>query len=211
MRRRHRGGMTIAVPTSTEACTRCVAARLAQLRPEAQRRLKASWRSLAALFAPGVVFAIGLAWLAANGGEPWAWLRSAVRWPWELWTIAVAGSLATVAGSADWAWHRWAAGCVVGPAERRCELLALTCGGGPLFVFMTLASFSARPAVWLLPAIVTVVATTVMICYDEFVFHRRRCRRMETILHRVLVFGQGAAWLAWAHWCFVRGGGHGLA
>ncbi len=205
------GGMTTVAPSPNVACTRCVAARMATLSPASQRRLKSSWRSLVALFAPGVAFAVGLGWLAGRGGETWSWLNRATTWPWELWTIAVAGVLATLAGVADWAWHRWAAGCVVGPAERRCELLALAGGGGPLFVFMALASVSARPQVWLLPAVVTVVATTAMICYDEFVFHRRRCRRVETILHRVLVFGQGAAWLAWAHWCFVRGGVRALA
>jgi hypothetical protein len=48
-----------------------------------------------------------------------------------------------------------------------------------------------------------------MICYDEFVFHRKRCGRYETMLHRLLVFGNGIAWLAWMHWCFVRERIHG--
>jgi hypothetical protein len=43
----------------------------------------------------------------------------------------------------------------------------------------------------------------VMICYDEFVFHRR-CRRFETFTHRLLTCGNGLAFLAWSHWCFVR-------
>ena len=43
-----------------------------------------------------------------------------------------------------------------------------------------------------------------MICYDEFVFHRRACGLYETILHRVLVLGNGTALLVWMHWCFVR-------
>jgi hypothetical protein len=83
-------------------------------------------------------------------------------------------------------------------------------GGGTLFVLMVAASLSARPLAWLLPAVGLVMATTVMICYDEFVFHRKRCRGFETILYRVLVLGQGVAWMAWAHWCFVRGGNHGM-
>lgn len=202
--------MTIAVSPPAASCTRCVAARLAQGQPAAQRRLKSSCRSLVALFAPGIAFAAGLGWLGAAGGEPWRWLQQPTAWPWELWTIALTGTLATAAGAGDWAWHRWARGCAVGSAERRCELLAMAAGGGPLFVFMALASLSPRPQLWLLPAVIAVVATTAMICYDEFIFHRRRCRRLETILHRVLVFGQGAAWLAWAHWCFVRGGSHAL-
>jgi hypothetical protein len=202
--------MELAVSSPAADCTRCVAARLATLQPRAECHLK-SWRSLVALFAPGLGFAVALGWLALRGGEPWQWLRLPAAWPWELWLIAVAGTLGTVAGFADWAWHRWVAKCAIGAAERRCELLAMAAGGGPLFVVMTIASVSARPLAWMLPAVVIVVATTAMICYDEFVFHRKRCRRLETILHRVLVFGQGAAWLGWAHWCFVRGGAHGMA
>lgn len=202
--------MTIAT-APVSSCARCVSARLAALQPAATRRPKASWRSLVALWAPGVAFALGLGWLALHGGDEWAWLRIPRRWPWELWTIAGAGLLATAAGCADWAWHRSKLGCAIGATERRCELIAMACGGGPLFVFMAAASVSARPLLWLLPAVVTVVATTVMICYDEFVFHRRRCRFWETLLHRVLVLGQATAWLAWAHWCFVRGGAHALA
>jgi hypothetical protein len=201
--------LALASPPAS-GCTRCVAARLATYSPSAERRLK-SWRSLVALFAPGLAFGLGLLWLASRGSGAWHWLARPAQWPWELWTIAGSGLLGTVAGGADWAWHRWVAKCAIGPAERRCELLAMAAGGGPLFVVMAAASLSARPAAWLLPAVVIVVATTVMICYDEFVFHRKRCRRLETLLHRGLVFGQGGAWLAWAHWCFVRGGLHAVA
>jgi hypothetical protein len=42
-----------------------------------------------------------------------------------------------------------------------------------------------------------------MICYDEFVFHRR-CGWFESFTHRLLTCGNGLAFLAWAHWCFVR-------
>lgn len=201
--------MEFAVTSPAAACGRCVAARLTALSPTRERQLK-SWRSLVALFAPGIGFACGLGWLASQGGAPWAWLRTPPTWPWELWAIAVAGLLGTLGGCADWAWHRWVVKCAIGPAERRCELLAMAAGGGPLFLIMAAASVSARPLAWMLPAVVLVMATTAMICYDEFVFHRKRCRWLETLLHRVLVFGQGAAWLAWAHWCFVRGGVHGM-
>lgn len=203
--------MATAVSPHLEGCTRCVGARLAKLRPAGKRNLKGSWRSLIALFAPGVAFAGGLVALAATGDAKWHGLRSAGHWPWELWVIATAGSVATLAGVADWSWHRFVAGCAIGSAERRCEVIAMAAGGGPLFVIMATASVSTRPLAWLLPAMTVVIATTVMICYDEFVFHRRRCRRWETALHRTLVFGQAAAWMAWAHWCFVRGGAHALA
>jgi hypothetical protein len=202
--------MELAVSSPAANCTRCVAARLAAHSPAKERRLK-SWRSLVALFAPGFGFALGLVWLATHGEQTWQWLRAPGAWPWELWVIASAGVIGTLGGCADWAWHRWVAKCAIGAAERRCELLAMAAGGGPLFVVMALASVSARPLLWLLPAVVIVMATTAMICYDEFVFHRKRCRWLETLLHRLLVFGQGVAWLAWAHWCFVRGGMHGMA
>ena len=61
----------------------------------------------------------------------------------------------------------------------------------------------------LLPIIVVALFTATLICYDEFVFHRKRCGVYETLLHRLLVFGNGVAWLAWMHWCFVREGTHG--
>jgi hypothetical protein len=79
----------------------------------------------------------------------------------------------------------------------------------PLFVLMSLASVLDRPVVVLIPVIVVVLFITTLICYDEFLFHRKRCGRYETVLHRLLVFGNGLAWLAWVHWCFVRERLHG--
>src|SRR6185295_19186634 len=118
------------------------------------------------------------------------------------------GCIATLAGMGDWAYHRWVAKCVVGKKERDCELLALAGGGVPMFVLMSLASVSRQPLAFLLPVLVVLLFTTALICYDEFIFHRRRCRRLETLLHRTLVFGNAAAWFAWAHWCFVKGGAY---
>ena len=97
----------------------------------------------------------------------------------------------------------------MGRPEHQSELAALAGGGVPLFGLMTAASIVPRPQVLLLPVLVVVLFTTVMICYDEFVFHRKRCGAYETLLHRLLVFGNGIAWLAWMHWCFVREGTHG--
>jgi hypothetical protein len=74
---------------------------------------------------------------------------------------------------------------------------------------MLLASCSTTPTNYLLPVLVCAIYTIVLICYDEFLFHWKRCRTLETILHRLLVFGNGLAWLAWMHWCFVRGMTHG--
>jgi hypothetical protein len=72
---------------------------------------------------------------------------------------------------------------------------------------MAAVSVSPRPLAYLLPTVVVLVLTVVLVCHDEFVFHRR-CGRFERLTHRLLTFGNGLAFLAWAHWCFVRGVGH---
>jgi hypothetical protein len=158
-----------------------------------------------ALFVPGVLFAAGL--YLMRDDPRFSWVRDVSAYPWEFWALTVCGGVATVAGVADWRYHR-SGRTVVGAAEHRSELLALLGGGVPLFGLMAAASIIDRPARVLLPVVVVVLATASLICYDEFVFHRKRCGGYETLLHRLLVFGNGLAWLAWAHWCFVREGGH---
>jgi hypothetical protein len=160
--------------------------------------------TLVALFLPGTFFALGL--FLVREDPRFVWLRDPTDFPWELWVIAFAGVAATVGGVLDWAYHRSGL-AAVGRAEHRSELAALGGGGLPLFVLMSLASLAQRPGLLLLPILVVVLFTTAMICFDEFVYHRRRCGRYESLLHRLLVFGNGTAWLAWMHWCFVRGGG----
>jgi hypothetical protein len=162
--------------------------------------------TLAALFLPGALFGLGL--LLVRDQPRFAWLSSLSLYPWELWVILVSGLVATTAGVLDWRYHR-SGRTVVGAAEHRSELLALAAGGVPLFVLMAVASVLPRPRVLLLPILVIVLFTAALICYDEFVFHRKRCGAYETLLHRLLVFGNGLAWLAWTHWCFVRGGADG--
>jgi hypothetical protein len=179
------------------------ASRAAQL-PPTLRVKKGGYASLMALLVPGIAFALGLWVMRTDPRLPW--LTQPSTWPWELWTITLAGVIATLGGLGDWGFHRWVAKCQIGRAERNCELLALAAGGVPLFVMMASASMSARPLQWLLPVIVIVLFITTLICYDEFVYHRRRCKGLETLLHRLLVFGNGTAWLAWSHWTFVRGG-----
>ena len=158
--------------------------------------------NLVALFVPGLLFVVGLVLMRDH--ERFRWVRDLGEYPWEFWVIAACGTIATVAGSADWAFHR-SGKAAIGPKEHRSELMALACGGVPLFALMAAASLIERPVVLLVPVIVVLIFTVVMICFDEFVFHRRRCGRYETVLHRLLVFGHGFAWLAWANWCFVRG------
>ena len=157
--------------------------------------------SLLALLTPGSLFAAGLLWLRRDAR--FAWINQLAHWPLELWIIAGSGSLATLGGVADWIYHR-AGGVRIGPREQRCELAALAFGGTPLFLLMATASVSPAPSRLLLPVLVVLVFTVVLICYDEFVFHSRRCKAIETAMHRVLVFGYGVAWLAWTHWCFVK-------
>lgn len=189
--------------------TPCEAVLRAATLPLDQRRRKASLWSLAALFVPASSFPVGLWWIGHQ--DRFRWVTNPNTWPWELWALAIFGTAALAGGLGDWAFHRWMARCIIGRAERRCELLALAGGGIPMFLIMATASISDHPQRWLLPALVVLIYTTALICYDEFVYHRRRCQRLETLLHRTLVFGNGLAWLAWAQWCFVRGGVGGHA
>lgn len=158
--------------------------------------------SLLALLAPGFGFAAGL--FLIRDLPRYRWLHRPSDFPWELALIAASGLIATAAGIADWLFHR-SGSERIGPKERHGELVALLFGGVPLFLLMSAASLIGRPRLLLIPIIVTALFTVACICYDEFVFHRARCGPYETALHRMLVFGNGIAWLSWMHWCFVRG------
>ncbi len=157
--------------------------------------------NLIASLTPGAAFAVSL--VVASFGERFAWLRqSPLHYPWELWIIAVAGGAASLAGILDWRLHR-RLGVAIGGPERRAERIALVFGGLPLFAMMLAAT--ALRARWLLvPVVAQTVLVVVLVCYDELVFHRRRCSAEETRLHRVLTMGQASALLAWIHFCFVR-------
>ena len=194
-------------PTAKDGVLLLCIAKLFMLPPMINKRAPArpSW-TLLALFVPGLLFGLGLFLLRRD--SRFDWLTRPSAYPWELWLMGVCGSVATMAGVADWRYHRSGSAAIGGP-EHRSELIALAGGGVPLFVLMALASLLARPAPLLLPIPIVVLFATAMICYDEFVFHRKRCGRYETMLHRLLVFGNGAAWLAWMHWCFVRERFHG--
>jgi len=159
--------------------------------------------ALLAMLVPALLFPVGL--IVLRDDARFAWLGRPADYPWELWGIAVCGTVATLGGLGDWLFHRSGA-TVVSAREHRAHLAALVGGGIPLFVLMAMASLSPRPVRWLLPVLVVLIATVVLICYDEFVFHRR-CGKFEALTHRLLTCGNGLAFLAWAHWCFVRGGG----
>jgi hypothetical protein len=173
-----------------------------QIRDTRRRQSRHGAAALLALLVPAVLFPLGL--VALGGDARFAWLSRPADYPWEVWVVAVCGSVATLAGLADWRIHR-SGTTVVGAREHRAHLAALGAGGIPLFFLMAGASLSTRPLGLLLPTLVVLILTVVLICYDEFLFHRR-CGRFEVLTHRLLTFGNGLAFLAWAHWCFVRGG-----
>ncbi|HZY88459.1 MAG TPA: hypothetical protein VFE78_26715 [Gemmataceae bacterium] len=169
---------------------------------QTRRRLSRHGTSaLVAMLVPAVLFPLGLFLL--RGDARFAWLGDIRAYPWELWAVAACGTAATLGGALDWRFHR-SGETVVGRREHRAHLLALAGGGVPLFALMAVASINSRPARFLVPVLVVLIYTVVVICYDEFVFHRR-CGRFETFTHRLLTCGNGLAFLAWAHWCFVRG------
>ncbi|MBI5362826.1 MAG: hypothetical protein HZA53_06580 [Planctomycetes bacterium] len=155
--------------------------------------------NLLALLLPGVASIAGFIVWRDDARLDWLDPRSGAG---HFAAIAIAGTIATAAGIADWRLHRGGAR-VVGLRERRVELLALAGGGTPLFAVMAAATLSARPEPWLVPAIALALATTAAIAYDEFTFHRR-CSAFETACHRALTLGMGVAWLAWMHGVFVE-------
>jgi hypothetical protein len=156
---------------------------------------------LMAFAIPGAGFIAALFML--RGRPEFAFLESPAAWPWELWTIALGGSLATLAGAADFVWHVRGLR-EVSRREERGEIIALALGGAPLFLIMAAASVAGDPRSFLLPALVTSMFTVVCVCHDEFVYHRFACGRLESLFHRTLLAGNGLAFVAWFHWVFVR-------
>lgn len=156
--------------------------------------------SLVLLFFPAIMFAVFLVYLSGTGGYG---LRLPFGLPWQFYLIAVFGTIATVGGVLDWRYHRDPLKLRISKQEREAEAKALGIGGLPMFVLMVLATLSDKPTNYLIPIIVFLIYTVSAICYDEFVFHIKRCGKTETIFHRMLVFGNGFAWLAWIHFIYV--------
>ena len=150
---------------------------------------------------PGAGFMAGL--LGVRGRPEFAFLEQAAIWPWELWAIAVGGSLGLAGGAADFVWHVRGLRDV-SRREERGEIFALSCGGLPLFLLMGAASLLPDPRIYLLPVTALAMITVALVCYDEFVYHRKACGRAETLFHRLLTLGNGVAFLAWFHWVFAR-------
>lgn len=161
-----------------------------------------SYVSLVLLFVPPVLF--GLLLLVFQGNSKLGLTRELPYLPWQFLVMGVAGGVATVGGVLDWRYHRNPLHLKIPKKERDAEAAALGLGGVPMFVLMWLAMMHSNPATWLIPILLVLIYTVVAISYDEFVFHIKRCGPLETIYHRMLVFGNGAAWLAWFHFIFCR-------
>jgi hypothetical protein len=159
--------------------------------------------SLLAVLLPALAMPL-LLWLA-----PPAWslprLGSLASWPVAFWLMAIAGIIATGAGVLDWRFHR-GGGRRIAREERRAELQALSLGA-PLFALLTLASGVLPLSSVLVPIVGVALVMTALIVFDEVRFHRA-CGRYETLLHRLLVGGNGIAFLAWLAWCAQREAGH---
>ncbi|MFL5763110.1 MAG: hypothetical protein ACJ77K_04150 [Bacteroidia bacterium] len=156
--------------------------------------------SLILLFAPALLF---LALLILFRTEPKLQPNSAFPFlPWQFIIVALAGIVATTGGVLDWKFHRDPLNLKIPKKERDAEAFALGLGGVPMFVLMWFAMMSSKPSWFLVPIIVVLIYTVVAICYDEFVFHIKRCTPRENFYHRMLVFGNGIAWLAWFHFIY---------
>ncbi len=155
--------------------------------------------SLGLLFAPGLFFLLALV-LLKDTNSRFAWFNNVARYPWQFWGIGFFGIIATLGGAGDWLFHKIYV--TVGPKEHESHLQALGAGGS-VFILLALASISDQSSEFLIPVIIALLVTVTLICYDEFAFHVRRCKPFETLLHRMLVLGNGAAFLCWMHWVFV--------
>ena len=154
--------------------------------------------TLIAVLLPAVLMPAML--LLAAGQPRIPGLLDFASWPVELWILAPAGIIATVAGVLDWRFHR-GGGRRIPSAEHRAELWALALGV-PVFGLLATASTVLDPAPLLVPTVAIALVIAGLIVFDETRFHRA-CGRYETVLHRLLVGGNGIAFLAWFHWCFA--------
>ncbi len=124
--------------------------------------------------------------------------------PWQFFMMALFGIVATIGGLLDWKFHRNPLNMKIPKKERDAEAFALGLGGIPMFLLMWFAMVSDKPANYLIPVLIVLIYTVVAISYDEFVFHIKRCGKTENMYHRMLVFGNGIAWLAWFHFIYCK-------
>lgn len=157
-----------------------------------------NYLSLILLFFPAVLFVL-LLLLFSNDILLKYELDSA---PFQFYILVFCGLIAILGGVLDWRFHRDPLKLKISKKERDAEAKALGLGGLPMFILMWLAMMHTEATLFLVPIVLVLIYTVVAICYDEFVFHIHRCGKTETFYHRMLVFGNGFAWLAWFHFIF---------
>jgi hypothetical protein len=158
--------------------------------------------SLIFLFMPGLLFGLLLLLYKENGR-----LKLGSHFPyagWQFYAIAIFGMIGTAGGVLDWQYHRNPLHLKIPKKERDAEAFALGAGGVPMFLLMWFAMLSPYPNNFLIPIIIVLIYTVVGISYDEFVFHIKRCDRQENRYHRMLVFGNALAWIAWFHFIYNK-------
>src|SRR4051812_29363662 len=87
-----------------------------EIRDARSRRSRHGAAALLAMLVPAALFPLGL--ILLRGDARFAWLDRPADYPWEFWAVAVCGSVATLAGLADWRVHRSGV-TVVGAREHR--------------------------------------------------------------------------------------------
>ena len=159
-----------------------------------------NYLSLILLFFPAILFAL----LLLVFGEDIMMKYGLDVPPFQFYILVICGLIATVGGVLDWRFHRDPLKLKISKKERDAEAKALGLGGLPMFILMWLAMMNNKETLFLIPIVVVLIYTVVAISYDEFVFHIHRCGKTETLFHRMLVFGNGFAWLAWFHFIFCQ-------
>jgi hypothetical protein len=168
--------------------------------PAPKKKNFRNYLSLIFLFIPAILF-FALILLYKNSIK----LKINAHFPyltWQFYVIALFGIIGTAGGILDWRFHRDPLKLKIPKKERDAEAFALGAGGVPMFLLMWFAMLSNHPAAFLVPIIIVLIYTVVGISYDEFVFHIKRCDKTENRYHRMLVFGNGIAWIAWFHFIY---------
>ena len=158
--------------------------------------------SLILLFVPAVL--LGGLLLMYSGDSHLEMSNTFPYLQWQFMGIGFFGIIATIGGVLDWRYHRNPLNMKIPKKERDAEAAALGLGGVPMFFLMWCAMMSQKPTMYLIPILIVLIYTVVAISYDEFVFHIKRCGRLENTYHRMLVLGNGIAWLLWFHFIFCK-------